>query len=170
MILGKNLDLLALQETEKLGETWDDFDVGHTQILVKPAATNGVGFLVAGRLVSAVIDQHVEREFAVLLCNVEGFFTRNPPIGSRESILQYQAKTTYSTEGASHDLACTEWEHNSSTLEQHTQNAEHATHAQATCITQALNSGNHGFKPHALAETSQAHQNTCRLDGTKPHA
>ena len=72
LILDKNFDLLGLQETEKLGDVWDDFEVGHKHILIKPAATNGVGFLMAGHFASAVADQYVAHEFAVLLCNVEG--------------------------------------------------------------------------------------------------
>ncbi len=75
----KKLDFLGRQETEKLGEVWDDFEVGHKHVSIKPAATNGVGFLLAGRFASAVVDQDVEHEFAVLLCNVEGarFFFLN---------------------------------------------------------------------------------------------
>ena len=72
LMIDKNFDLLSLQETEKLGEVWDDFEVGHKHVLIKPAATNGVGFLMTGRIASAVVDQYVEHEFAVLLCNVEG--------------------------------------------------------------------------------------------------
>ncbi len=72
LILDKNLDLLGLQETEKLGEVLDDFEVGHKHVLIKPAATHGVGFLLAGRSASAVVAQQVEHKFVVLLCNVEG--------------------------------------------------------------------------------------------------
>ena len=68
----QRLDVLALQETEHLARHWDDFPLHGSCRLISPTEVNGVGFLLHDKVFANLRNQHIVREFGLIVLEAEG--------------------------------------------------------------------------------------------------
>ena len=65
LMLEQRLSIVALQETERLREFWDELPDKNSFSILAPSDVNGVGFVMSNHLVSSIQNSHIAREFGL---------------------------------------------------------------------------------------------------------